>query len=257
LGTSQPDVVTLVSNELSPETDTFGLPVRIVSFRSDIVPIGAGDVALRRNIGIWASSSSHIVTLDDDEVAPANLIATSRDLLRARPYFWGHYRYINFTDRSVEDLLTLPPDCGRPREFPPNAWHLWKSCYGGMFGAAADVVREIGGFDLIFSCRHASCDQQFGKRLARRIHATDRVYIYEPPFVWHPTDREPWDPPTYRNVCSSDHQPFDGLVGAIPVQRCSKCPWIKITDESRIFDDTLNWAYDPDQVEIHITRLSA
>jgi hypothetical protein len=256
LGTSQPDVVTLVSNEVPSDIETFGLPVRIIRFRSEMVPIGYGDAALRRNVGIWASNSSHIVTLDDDLIASADLIATSRYLLGSRSYFWGHYRYISFTDHSVQDLVTLPPDTGRSREFPSNAWHMWTSCYGGLFGANANVVREIGGFDLVFSCRHSNCDQQLGKRLARRIHGTDRVYIHEPPFAWHPTDPEPWGPPAYRNVCSADHQTFDSLVGAVPVQSCARCPWISITDEDKLFDDTVHWTYDPDQLEVDIMQLN-
>ena len=257
LGTSQPDVVTLVSNEVPSNTETFGLPVRIIRFSSDTVPIGYGDAAVRRNVGIWASSGSHVITLDDDLVAPANLVATSRDLLCARPYFWGHYRYIRFTDHSIEDLVTLPPESGQTREYPPNAWHLWTSCYGGLFGVKTDVLREIGGFDLVFSCRHSNCDQQLGRRLARRIHGTDRVYIHEPPFAWHPTDPEPWGPPVYRNICSTEHQTFDSLIGAMPVQRCAQCPWISITDEGRLFDDTVHWAYNPDQLEVDIIQLNA
>jgi hypothetical protein len=256
LGVSQPDVVTLVSNEVALDTETFGLPVRVIRFSSDTVPIGQADVALRRNIGIWASRASHVVTLDDDLVAAASLVASSRDLLRMYPYFWGHYRYISFMDNRVEDLVALSPDGGRPREFPPNSWHLWMSCYGGLFGAAADLVREIGGFDLIFSCRHASEDQQLGKRLARCIHGTDRVYIHEPPFAWHPMESEPWESAAYRNVCQTDHQTFNDVVGAVSIQRCALCPWISITDESRLFDDTVHWAYNPDQVEVDIIQLS-
>jgi hypothetical protein len=255
LGVSQPDVVTLVSNEVALDTETFGLPVRVIRFSSDTVPIGQADVALRRNIGIWASSGSHVVTLDDDLVAAASLVASSRDLLRVHPYFWGHYRYISFRGHRVEDLVALAPDRGRPREFPPNSWHLWMSCYGGLFGAAADLVREIGGFDLVFSCRHASEDQQFGRRLARRISGTDRVYIHEPPFAWHPAEPEPWESPAYCNLCPTDHQAVNDVIGAVSVQRCARCPWISITDESRVFADTVHWAYDPGQLTVDIIQL--
>jgi len=255
LGTSRPDAVTLVSNEVPLGIEAFGLPVRVIRFRSDTVPAGHKDVALRRNIGIWASACHDIVTLDDDLVAAASLVATSRDLLRDRPYFWGHHRYVSFADHRVEDLVSLPPDRGRPREFPPNAWHLWMSCYGGLFGAPADVVREVGGFDLVFSGRQASEDQQFGKRLARRVDGRDRVFIHEPPFAWHPTEPEPWDPPAYCNVCLVGHQVFPDMVGSVAVHRCSRCPWIGITDESRLFDDTVNWPYDPGQVELDIIQL--
>ena len=255
LGTSRPDIVTLVSNEVGLDIKTSGLDVRVARFRSATVPIGHCDVALRRNIGIWASAGRKVVTLDDDLVAGVDLIAASRDLLRTRRYFWGHYRYLNLAEHPVEDLVALPPDRGQPREQAPNAWHRWMSCYGGLFGASADTVRDMGGFDLVFSCRHAGEDQQLGKRLARHVDGTEHVFIYEPPFAWHPTEQEPWDPPAFSNICPSGHETFDGAVGGVSVQRCTRCPWLRITDEARVFDDAVHWPYDPAETEVQIVEL--
>jgi len=255
LSTSRPDIVTLVSNEVSLDIETFGLDVQVARFRSATVPIGHGDLALRRNIGIWASAGRNIVVLDDDLVAAAELVAVSRELLRTLRYFWGHHRYLSFADHPVEELVALPPDRGRPREQPPNSWHLWMSCYGGMFGAPADLVRDLGGFDLVFSCRQANEDQQLGKRIARHVDGTDRVFVYEPPFAWHPTEPEPWGPPAFSNVCPSDHETVDGTVGRVPVQRCKRCPWLRITDETCLFDDSVHWPYNPAEIEVQIVEL--
>ena len=69
--TIRPDVITLVSNDLSAsEVQTYGLDVRLLRFASAAYAVGSIDVALRRNIGIWASDCSHIVTFDDDQLAP-------------------------------------------------------------------------------------------------------------------------------------------------------------------------------------------
>ena len=55
-----PHAVTLVSNELDDRSvQCRGLNVRILRFQSHEYPIGDCDVALRRNVGIWASESSH------------------------------------------------------------------------------------------------------------------------------------------------------------------------------------------------------
>ena len=133
LGSVRPDAVSIVSNEVEASIETHGLDVRLLRFRSSEYPIGDRDVALRRDVGIWSSEHSHVLTLDDDVVAPANLIETSRALLADEPYFWGHYRYISFPGYALERLVELPPELGRRRENPPNSWHLWMSCYAGAF----------------------------------------------------------------------------------------------------------------------------
>ena len=141
----RPDVVSIVSNEVDARIETHGLNVRLLRFRGSEYPIGDRDVALRRDVGIWSSECSHVLTLDDDVVAPANLIETSLGLLHDEPYFWGHYRYISLSGYTLERLSELPPELGRRRENPPNSWHLWMSCYAGAFGAQRELIQEIGG----------------------------------------------------------------------------------------------------------------
>jgi hypothetical protein len=253
----RPDVVSIVSNEIDPGIETHGLEVRLLRFRSDEYPIGDRDVALRRDIGIWASECSHVLTLDDDVVAPANLIESSLALLREEPYFWGHYRYISIAGYGVERLLELPPELGRKREDPPNSWHLWLSCYAGAFGAERGLVQEVGGFDLAFSCRHGGEDQSFGKRLAAHVAGTERVFIHEPPFVWHPVDPDEWEPPAYSNLCSGEHELEEATFNGLPVTRCRRCPYFAALDESRLFSGELFVPYDPAAVEVRTVSTPA
>ena len=248
--TVRPDVVSIVSNEVDPAIETHGLDVRLLRFRSDEYPIGDRDVALRRDVGIWSSECSHVLTLDDDLVAPANLIETSLALLREEPYFWGHYRYISFRGYTLEGLLELPPELGRKREDPPNSWHLWMSCYAGAFGAERELVEEIGGFDLAFSCRHGGEDQSLGKRLAAHVAGTERVFIHEPPFVWHPAEPDAWDPPGYSNLCAAEHDLEDATLNGLPVTRCRRCPYFAAVDESLLFSGELFVPYDPAAVDV-------
>src|SRR6478672_13385785 len=95
-GTVRPDAVSLVSNEVPDGLETYGLQVRLLRFRSARYPIGDRDLALRRDVGIWCSECSHVLTLDDDLVAPANLVESSLELLHRESHFWGHHRYISF-----------------------------------------------------------------------------------------------------------------------------------------------------------------
>jgi hypothetical protein len=248
--TVRPDVVSIVSNEVGTDLETHGLNVRLLRFRSAEYPIGDRDVALRRDVGIWSSECSDVLTLDDDLVAPANLIETSLALLRDEPYFWGHHRYISLQRYGVERLAELPAELGRKREDPPNSWHLWLSCYGGAFGAKRELVQEVGGFDLAFSCRHGGEDQSFGKRLAAHVSGTDRVFIHEPPFVWHPNEPDEWEPPAYSNLCAGEHELEDAVLNGLPVSRCRRCPYFSVTDESPLFSGELFVRYDPAAVEV-------
>jgi hypothetical protein len=255
--TMRPDAVTIVSNEVEPTIDTGGLDVQIVRFRSDAYPIGDRDVALRRNVGIWASECTHVVTLDDDLVAPPNLVETSLALLRDNPYFWGHHRYISFSGYPLERLMELAPELGRRREDPPNSWHLWMSCYAGLFGAEREIVVRAGGFDLIFSGRHGGEDQSLGKRLAAQVAGTERVFIHEPPFAWHPAEPDAWDPPAYTNLCPGPHRLEERSVGGVFVSACRRCPYFVAPDDSALFGDDVVLRYDPAEVEITLERPSA
>ena len=145
LNTDSPDCVTIVGEEIPCSVETYGLPVRLLRFRSARYPIGDCDVALRRDVGIWFSECSHVVTLDDDLVAPRDLVETSRAILEREPYFWGHYRFVDFQHFSLSELSAMPPSRGRSRERAPNVWHLWMSCYGGLFGGARSILIDHGG----------------------------------------------------------------------------------------------------------------
>jgi hypothetical protein len=256
LGSVRPDAVSIVSNEVDASLETHGLDVRVLRFRSSEYPIGDRDVALRRDVGIWSSEASHVLTLDDDVVAPANLIETSQALLANEPYFWGHYRYISIAGYGVDRLLELPPELGRKREDPPNSWHLWLSCYAGAFGAERELVQRVGGFDLAFSGRHSGEDQSLGKRLAAHVSGTERVFIHEPPFVWHPAEPEEWEPPRYSNLCEGDHELEEAELNGLPVASCCRCPWFVATDESRLFSGEVLVPFDPDAVEVTVERPS-
>ena len=248
-GTVRPDAVSLVSNEVPDGIETHGLDVRLLRFRSDRYPIGDRDLALRRDVGIWSSECSHVLTLDDDLVAPANLVETSLELLGRERHFWGHHRYISFAGYAPERLLELPPQLGRPREKPPNDWHLWLSCYGGAFGAERALVLELGGFDLAFSCRQSGEDQSFGRRLSG-----ERVFIHEPPFAWHPTEPEPWGAPGYSNLCEDGHDVEPDELNGMPVSSCRRCPYFVSLDEERLFSGEVFVPYDPGAVEVTIRR---
>jgi hypothetical protein len=254
LGTRAPDVISIVSNEVPLQIESYGLNVRLLRFRSSVYPIGDRDLALRRDVGVWSSNCSHLLTFDDDLVAAADTIEASRALLERKRYFWGHHRYIPFATHPVETLSRLPCERGRPREHPPNAWHMWMSCYGGLFGAETGLVREVGGFDLMFSCRQASEDQDFGKRLAHLVDGTERVFVHEPPFAWHPTDPEAWGTPAYTNLCPDGHAPIEATFRDVRVERCGRCPYLRALDDTQFFGDLVLWPYDPDEVEVVVEQ---
>jgi hypothetical protein len=253
--TARPDLITLVSNELSAgDIQTHGLDVRLLRFDSSVYAIGSMDVALRRNVGIWASESSHVVTFDDDQLAPVDLVENCRARFAAGRYFWGHYRYIDFSQWSVDELLRLPAIAGKPRESPPNSWHTFRSAYAGLFGAERSLLLDIGGFDMLFSGRHGGEDQDLGRRLAERTRDGGRVFVCEPPFAWHPMERVPWDADRRTNLCPGDH---DLAVGAADgVQRCLKCPFLWAPD-AQLFRNDVSMRFDPRAVTTAIEVIPA
>jgi len=255
LGTTRPDCVTIVSNEVGAEVVAAGLDARVVRFESDRYPYGDRDVALRRNVGIFSSRCSHVLTFDDDQIAPRSMIEDVRRLLESEPVVWGHHRFLALEElRELADIVDLPPGHGAAREHPPNAWHGWQSCYGGLFAAERAVVEAVGGFDLAFSGRHAGEDQDLGRRLARRLTGRDRVYVHEPPFAWHPTERVAWPAPARRNVCrDGEHRRLLGSLGAAQVKRCRHCPWFVVTSAPRGDDAVL--PYDPALVRVRAVEL--
>jgi len=252
-GSALPDSVTVVSNEVPPDLASSGLPLRVLGFDSERYPYGVRDVALRRNVGIFASGCAHVLTFDDDQVAPRSMVADVRRLLEAEPVLWGHHRYVAMAGLGVAELLDRPPARGRAREHPPNGWHGWQSCYGGLFAARRDVVEAVGGFDLGFAGRHAGEDQDLGRRLARRLTGRERVYVHEPPFAWHPTAHEPW-PPTRTNVCpSGEHALVPEIVGGARGERCTRCPWfVTATAPSNDRGDAPVIRFDPSLVAVSV-----
>jgi hypothetical protein len=254
--TVRPGAIWLVTNELdSAQVVTYDLDVRLVRFESDSYPIGFNDAALRRNVGIWASTASHVVTFDDDQVAPPSLIQSMMRVLSVTPVCWGHYRFIDVENRTFDELMALSPDAGRTRETPPNAWHSWQSAYGGLFGAQRTLVQQAGGFDMVFSGRHGGEDQNLGRRLAALVHGGESVYVHEPPFAWHPERAIPWDEPRYTNVCRGEHNLVEGNVRGVAAHTCTRCPYYYVLD-AVLAGRAVTMPFDSSQVRIAVEQLS-
>ena len=254
--TVRPAAVLLVTNELDPaDLDARGLDVRLVRFDSDTYPIGFNDAALRRNVGIWASSSSHVLMFDDDQIAPPALLQSTLRVLAESPVCWGHHRYIDFEAYSFEDLLALRPEAGRARETPPNAWHSWRSAYAGLCGAERALLQRAGGFDMIFSGRHSGEDQDLGRRLAALVHDGDAIYIHEPPFAWHPQQATPWEEPRYSNVCRNDHQLEVREIDGVSTHACSRCPFYWVQNVA-FTERSVRMPFDPSKMRITVTPVA-
>ena len=237
-GTVKPALVTIVSNEVAAERETYGLDVRVIRFRSAAYPVGDGDLALKRNIGIWASPCSHVMTFDDDQVAPASLVETTIELLDREAYVWGHHRFVNYGSYGREQLLELGPERGAQREQPPNAWHFWLSCYGGLFAARRTVVLDVGGYDMRFCGRYGGEDQDFGRRLANAVDNRDMIFVHEPPFAWHPTERLGVPPRAWSNLCD-EHRLVAAEIDGVAGSRCSECPYLRLDDPPKLPDQPL------------------
>ena len=232
-----PGAIVLVTNELDrADVSSYGLDVRMVRFESDAYPIGFNDVALRRNVGIWATSASHVLTFDDDQVAPPGLIESARQVLERAPVCWGHYRFIDFDAFTFEDLLVMPPEAGRARETPPNAWHSSRSAYAGLFSAERALVQRAGGFDMSFSGRHGGEDQDLARRLSLMVRGDDAIYVHEPPFAWHPEQAAAWEEPRYSNLCRGDHSVAVRQTRGVTVHACSRCPfyWVPQVESTTV-----------------------
>jgi len=250
----RPQLVTVVSNELDDDLPTHGLDVRLIRFASEHYPVGDRDVALRRDIGIWLSPCSHVLTFDDDQLAPPNLIEASLAILGRRPYCWGHYRFTDFSRYGLDALLALRPEQGRTREHPANAWHGWMSCYGGLFAAERQLVQAVGGFDLIFCGRHAGEDQNLGRRLAWHLDRSERVFIHEPPFAWHPEQRIPWGTPRYTNLCPCGHRLEVTRRGWVDLLQCRACPYFEVV-RGELFGTGVAIPFDLDRITTRISEL--
>jgi len=253
----RPDCVTLVTNDPAISTAPgFGLNVRAVRFSSARYAIGSLDAALRRNVGIWTSQASHVVTFDDDQLAPVSLVEAIAGILQNKPFCWGHHRFLDFTARTYSETLTLPPEAGRPREFPPNAWHSWLSCYAGLFAAEREFLIRAGGFDMLFGGRHGGEDQNLGRRLAALDGRSTSIYVHEPPYAWHPLTNTNWDEPCDSNLCAGEHSLQTGEMDGVQVQRCSLCPYYW-APESEVLRPDAHIRFDAAQVKIHEEKLSS
>lgn len=247
-GSRQPDLVTVVSNEVRP-TGLLGMKVRTLRFESEEYCVGEADVALRRNVGIFEAEGDAIVFQDDDQTAPFDMIRHSAERLEADEFFWGHHRFVDYGAWTTEDLIMADPTAGVEREHPPNHDHAWMSCYAGMFGIRTETIRRHQGFDMMFGGRHSSEDQNLGRRLLAE-RGTDRVFIWEPPFAWHPLK----SPPRERMATNScgDHRLDFTTTNGVLFQTCSRCPYYAVAEPKALLGNTVVLPYDP--ALVHITK---
>lgn len=256
LGTVKPDVVSIVSNETQPFP--VHTPTRLVRFASTEYNVGDLDVALRQNVGIWGAQCDYVLIQGDDQVAPPTMVEDSLTALEGKEYIWGNHRLMDFTNKSLSEILLTHRDVGESREHPvPPALHGYQSCYGGMLAARTDFLQEVGGMDMAFNGRHGSEDQQLGYRLMRRAGA-DRVLILEPPFSWHPIElrngdtraRKPWLQPVLNGCSPTEHEFAECFIDGVRFLRCRHCPVQRFSDEhQKLFRDQVLIPYRPEVVQ--------
>lgn len=223
--TVRPNEVIIASNA-DIDIDTRGLSVRQVKFWSDHYAIGEGDASLRRNVATWAAKSPYVVYSDDDQVWPQTAMEWfARRFSLGEFFVVGHHRFVE--DMSDPSLRTADPSFGAPRENPPNATHLWQSCWAGSFASHADMIRfGVGGWDMGYP---TSEDQQLARRLVG-MGDDSEVTVHEPPWAWHLKDaphQPPWSEP-HSNVCRRDEHEMVPL--ATDTLRCTKCPLVRRVD---------------------------
>lgn len=213
-GTREPDEIIVVSNEVTVPG------VLMVRFDSTIVPYGKGDAALRRDIGADVATGDILIFLDDDLIAPIELVETASDIVSADGFCWGHHRYIDFTEHSIENIIGMAPELGRSREHGVNRWHGWQSSYAGNLSIMRDLFWAAGGFDLAYLGHHGQEDQQFGRRLGKENNY--QTFVHEPPFAWHP-EYELYHS-TRRSNISGDHAMERVTVNGHDFAVCGQCP---------------------------------
>jgi glycosyltransferase involved in cell wall biosynthesis len=234
LGTLVPDNILAVGNEQRPHWPG----VATVTFSSDTQPIGRGDAGLRRNIGADVSDADIVVFLDDDLIAPRDMLEKTVEIVERDGFCWGHHRFLDFTSlrerNDLSSLLDKPPGEGRSREAYVNDWHGWQSSYAGLLGIRRDLFWEVGGFDLAFLGHHGNEDQHLGRRLSLRGDHPERTFVHEPPFAWHPElDRFHGNVKT--NTATNGHafvkiETINGQRFAV----CGECPYRKPLDPREI-----------------------
>lgn len=242
-------MVTVVTNE-AHRFSNYGLKVRLLRFSSERYPIGYLDVALRQNVGIFAAKCDTIVIQGDDQIAPHSMIGDVIENLDE--YLWGNHRLVDFANYNADQIMALNMKDGESREHPePPHWHGYQSCYGGMFAADTQFIKDFGAFDMAFNGLHESEDQQLGSRLMQRSeeHA---VYILEPPFSWHSIElkhgdtreRAPWLPPKI-NGCAV-HDLVETTRKSFKYVQCTRCVYYRYDDErAKLFRGELIERYDP------------
>jgi len=246
--TRPPDLVTVVSNEVElPKGLPY--PVRVLHFDSDFYGYGKNDVVLRRNVGIWTAKADWLVFQDDDQVAPAGMLAAAEQRLVLDMIFWGHHRFIDFETHGVADLLHMAPEEGTEREHPPNALHGHWSSYAGMFGAHRNFLIALHGFDMLFMGRHGSEDQNLGYR-ALQARGQDRVFIWEPPFAWHPLKSPPQPSPAVTNLCAEHLLTRAPVINDVAFTACRKCPYLRADDDAPLFKAEVILPFDPARVTV-------
>lgn len=242
--TVRPSAVTIASNA-DIRIDTRGLRVRQVRFSSTGYAIGEGDASLRRNVASWAAQAPYLVYSDDDQVWPQNAMEWfARRFSTGDHFVVGHHRFVDDIAVHWEQLRNAPPECGTAREKPPNARHLWQSCWGGSMAVHGMLLKYgVGGWDMGYGNGE---DQQ----LARRILAAGNLgsmIVHEPPFAWHEhnalgTSKPVRDPNA--NVC--EHGAHDLYETPLTkLHRCRNCPLVRRIDRE---DWSTIQLYDPRKV---------
>jgi len=256
-GTTLPNRVIVVTNEITNvESFSTHYPTDVVRFSSREYPIGDADQALRRNIGIWESDAEAVMTLDDDLFAPDDLVTTATAEVIGRRVVWGHHRYIDF-DAYGERLLALEPEHGRSREHGVNRKHLWYSAYAGLMVAETQILRDVGGYDMMFLCRHGNEDQSLGRRINHHLDRGDEIWVSEPPFAWHPTEDRTHGK-TKTNFCNSQSWLEEIHINGVRFLRCARpaCTYRVFADEeAHLFSDTVVIPYDPCTVTLRKERI--
>jgi hypothetical protein len=258
--TEPPELVTLIGNiPHMRDLEPCGLPVRILRHTSEVYCYGLQDIALARNVGIWWAREPYVVCFDDDQVAPRTMLADLRARLADTPYVYGHYRYLDFAERSLDELLNLPPTAGRTREHPPNDWHLYYSGFSGLFACDTALLQSIG-WDMVYNGSVPfGEDQNVAYRLTRAVGDEGRLFVHEPPFAWHPEGREAPYPAPVTNACSADYHdhawgPEQTRFG-VRWHTCTRCPYMRITHQDDPGRRMVIQAFDPRAVSVVETWL--